>query len=95
LNPLDDAVLTVVALLDVPKLGRRKFHLHGKPHGRNELIALYLWIAYVESLPPGEQPDETKRRTRKHVSSHIQVLKGFMRDHPACEYSSYLEIASN
>lgn len=90
LNPLDDTVLTVIALLDVPTMGRRKFSLHGKPHGRNELIALYIWFAYLETLPPGEQPDETKRRTRKQVSSHIQVLKGFMRDHPACEYQACL-----
>jgi transcriptional enhancer factor len=66
-------------------MGRRKYSLNGKPHGRNELISLYLWIAYCESLQPGVKPDVTKQRTRKQVSSHIQVLKGFMRGHPACE----------
>ena len=54
-------------------------------HGRNELIKEYLWLAYLESLPPGVRPDESMRRTTKQVSSHIQVLKAFLRDHPACK----------
>lgn len=66
-------------------MGRRKFSYHGKPHGRNELIKEYLWIAYLESLPPGQPPDMSMARTRKQVSSHIQVLKTFFKDHPACE----------
>lgn len=69
----------------IPKMGRRKFSLNGKPHGRNELISLYLWIAYCDSLPPGVKPDPTMQRTRKQVSSHIQVLKGFLRTHPECK----------
>jgi transcriptional enhancer factor len=68
-------------------MGRRKFSYKGKPHGRNELIKEYLWIAYVQSLPAGQQPDMNMARTRKQVSSHIQVLKGFLRDHPACKLS--------
>lgn len=66
-------------------MGRRKYSYRGKPHGRNELIKEYLWIAYLQSLPPGTRPDPGMMRTRKQVSSHIQVLKGFLRDHPACE----------
>ncbi|TAQ86564.1 hypothetical protein B7494_g5123 [Chlorociboria aeruginascens] len=74
------------ALLEIPAhMGRRKFSYQGKPHGRNELIAEYLWIAYLQSLPPGSQPDPTMRRGRKQVSSHIQVLKGFLKDSPAYE----------
>lgn len=65
-------------------MGRRKFSCRGKPHGRNELIKEYLWIAYLQSLPPGAKPDMGMMRTRKQVSSHIQVLKGFLKDHPAC-----------
>ncbi|KAK0123119.1 hypothetical protein ONS96_010124 [Cadophora gregata f. sp. sojae] len=78
---LEDAFLD--ALMYLPKMGRRKFSYEGKPHGRNELIRVYLWLAYLESLPPGARPDESMRRTRKQVSSHIQVLKGFFKGHPA------------
>ncbi len=74
-----------IALMDMPAMGRRKFSYKGKPHGRNELIKEYIWIAYLESLPPGASPDPSMMRTRKQVSSHIQVLKTFLRDHPACE----------
>ncbi|EKD18402.1 transcription factor [Drepanopeziza brunnea f. sp. 'multigermtubi' MB_m1] len=71
------------ALMNIPVMGRRKFSYQSKPHGRNELITEYIWIAYKESLPPGVKPDESMRRTRKQVSSHIQVLKAFLKDHPA------------
>jgi transcriptional enhancer factor len=79
-------------LLDIPKLGRKKFNISGKPHGRNELISLYLWLAHLESLAPGEKPDESKRRGRKQVSSHIQVLKNFMRGEPYCKYINVLHM---
>lgn len=77
---------SIKALLHIPKMGRRKYSYRGKPHGRNELIKEYLWIAYLQSLAPGQQADESMARTRKQVSSHIQVLKGFLKDHPACEF---------
>ncbi len=54
-----------------------------KPYGRNELIAEYIWLAYLQKLPPGAIPDPTMKRNRKQVSSHIQVLKGFFKHHPA------------
>lgn len=76
-----------LALLDVPKMGRKKFSFGGKLWGRNELIALYLKIGVRDGLAAGESHDESKDRTRKQVSSHIQVLKGFMTGHPACKRS--------
>jgi hypothetical protein len=75
-------------------MGRRKFSYKGKPHGRNELIKEYLWIAYLQTLAPGQHPDLSMGRTRKQVSSHIQVLKGFLREHPACKIRDLPLIAS-
>jgi transcriptional enhancer factor len=73
------------ALCLLPNMGRRKFSINGKPRGRNELISNWLWLGHCESLRPGQPPDQSRHRTRKQVSSHIQVLKGFMRSHPACK----------
>ncbi|KAH8679795.1 hypothetical protein BGZ60DRAFT_400691 [Tricladium varicosporioides] len=70
-------------MLIPPHMGKRKFYFKGKPHGRNEMIAEYIEIAYFQSLAPGQVPDPSMRRTRKQISSHIQVLKAFLKDHPA------------
>ncbi|KAG0242520.1 hypothetical protein BGX31_000227 [Mortierella sp. GBA43] len=51
------------ALEVLPKLGRRKVLVNGKPCGRNELIADFIY------------KQTNKVRDRKQVSSHIQVLK--------------------
>ncbi|KAF9939318.1 hypothetical protein BGZ65_010848, partial [Modicella reniformis] len=51
------------AITEIPKLGRRKVPLHDKHYGRNELIAFYI------------HKQTKQQRTRKQVSSHIQVLK--------------------
>ncbi|KAG0000733.1 hypothetical protein BGZ79_005550 [Entomortierella chlamydospora] len=51
------------ALEVLPKLGRRKVLVNGKPCGRNELIADFIF------------QETQKVRDRKQVSSHIQVLK--------------------
>ncbi|KDN52731.1 hypothetical protein K437DRAFT_253927 [Tilletiaria anomala UBC 951] len=68
--PDDVEVAFWEALRMIPKLGRRKVLVHGKPCGRNELIADYI------------ERKTGKSRTRKQVSSHIQVLKNVKKDDP-------------
>ncbi|KAG0305383.1 hypothetical protein BGZ98_004217 [Dissophora globulifera] len=59
------------ALEVLPKLGRRKVLVNGKPCGRNELIADFIY------------QQTQKVRDRKQVSSHIQVLKNTRKHEPA------------
>jgi hypothetical protein len=66
----------LAALVKFPPIGRRKVTdgVDNKPRGRNELIADFIQKCTGES------------RTRKQVSSHIQVLKPMVKDDDLSEY---------
>ncbi|GAA6026940.1 hypothetical protein JCM8097_005980 [Rhodosporidiobolus ruineniae] len=63
---LEEAFHTALRLL--PRLGRKKILVNNKPCGRNELIGGYI------------ERKTGKARSRKQVSSHIQVLKNMRKD---------------
>jgi hypothetical protein len=66
------------AIRKIPILGRRKIVVEKKPCGRNELIADFIFRR------------TGKQRSRKQVSSHIQVLKHLRRDDAECISISHL-----
>ena len=53
--------------------GRKKVELHGKLCGGNEFISNWIWL------------DTGAWRDRKQVSSHIQVLKGYLLNNAKCK----------
>ncbi|CAO3663650.1 unnamed protein product [Rhizopus stolonifer] len=71
--PQDVESAFIEALETIPKLGRRKILVNGKPCGRNELISDFIFRK------------TQKIRTRKQVSSHIQVLKNTRKNDPHCK----------
>jgi len=66
------------AIRKIPILGRRKIVVDKKPCGRNELIADFIFRR------------TGKQRSRKQVSSHIQVLKHLRRDDAECTFTCYV-----
>jgi hypothetical protein len=66
------------ALRLVKNYGRKQRECHGKKMGTNEIISE---VIYART---------GIRRNRKMVSSHLQVLKGFLKDCPECKLSADL-----
>ncbi|KAL7901973.1 hypothetical protein HDV63DRAFT_405050 [Trichoderma sp. SZMC 28014] len=81
---LEDAFVDSVLLM--PHMGRRKFSMAGKLHGRNMLISEYIFVICVELLGSKEifridnSSDSIEQMGRKQVSSHMQVVKKFFED---------------
>ncbi|KAH6609314.1 transcription factor [Trichoderma cornu-damae] len=81
---LEDAFVDSVLLM--PHMGRRKFSMGGKLHGRNMLISEYIFVICVEVLGSKEifridnSNDSIEQMGRKQVSSHMQVVKKFFED---------------
>ncbi|KAI9171748.1 Conidiophore development regulator abaA [Paramyrothecium foliicola] len=81
---LEDAFVDSVLLM--PHMGRRKFSMGGKLHGRNMLISEYIFVICVAVLGSKEifridnSNDSIEQMGRKQVSSHMQVVKKFFED---------------
>ncbi|KAK1238336.1 hypothetical protein MKX07_006482 [Trichoderma sp. CBMAI-0711] len=81
---LEDAFVDSVLLM--PHMGRRKFSMGGKLHGRNMLISEYIFVICVALLGDKEifridnSNDSIEQMGRKQVSSHMQVVKKFFED---------------
>lgn len=88
------------ALIIVPRIGRRKWPIKTKQHGRNMMISVYIyhvWRLGQEDPDawPMQAPDELEViknpkkwpmfRKRKQVSSHAQVIKDFFKSNCACK----------
>ncbi|KAF4976974.1 hypothetical protein FZEAL_6445 [Fusarium zealandicum] len=81
---LEDAFVDSVLLM--PHMGRRKFSMGGKLHGRNMLISEYIFTICIAVLGSKEifridnSNDSIEQMGRKQVSSHMQVVKKFFED---------------
>ncbi|KAG5977704.1 hypothetical protein E4U55_006597 [Claviceps digitariae] len=81
---LEDAFVDSVLLM--PHMGRRKFSMGGKLHGRNMLISEYIFVICVAILGSKEifridnSNESIEQMGRKQVSSHMQVVKKFFED---------------
>ncbi|OAQ99802.1 hypothetical protein LLEC1_00715, partial [Akanthomyces lecanii] len=81
---LEDAFVDSVLLM--PHMGRRKFSMGGKLHGRNMLISEYIFTLCIAILGSKEifridnSNDSIEQMGRKQVSSHMQVVKKFFED---------------
>lgn len=70
----------------MPHMGRRKFSMGGKLHGRNMLISEYIFTLCIAILGSKEifridnSNDSIEQMGRKQVSSHMQVVKKFFED---------------
>lgn len=75
----------------MPHMGRRKFSMGGKLHGRNMLISEYIFTICVAILGSKEifridnSNDSIEQMGRKQVSSHMQVVKKFFEDLRCCK----------
>lgn len=75
----------------MPHMGRRKFSMGGKLHGRNMLISEYIFVICVALLGSKEifridnSNDSIEQMGRKQVSSHMQVVKKFFEDLRCCK----------
>lgn len=75
----------------MPHMGRRKFSMGGKLHGRNMLISEYIFVICVAVLGSKEifridnSNDSIEQMGRKQVSSHMQVVKKFFEDLRCCK----------
>lgn len=76
--------LVLIALLLIPDMGRSKYFMHGSLYGRNMIISNYVWMSYCAALPSRATPNHMNKRDRKAISSHIQVLKNFFKEHRFC-----------
>ncbi|KAK8872467.1 hypothetical protein PGQ11_002981 [Apiospora arundinis] len=96
---LDQAFLDAILL--VPLMGKRKYISNGALYGRNMLISEYLWAWHWTLYPPGPgenipvgsdrekppgYPAHPNYRTRKQISSHIQVLKDSFKTLPLLHF---------
>ena len=71
IEKIADRILVAIRLYR--RQGRKKKNLDGKQSGGNEFIAAHIFKT------------TGVKRDRKQVSSHIQVLKGFLGENKACE----------